>query len=103
MGCLIIIYIALLNFKFALFQFSALPYFSLHPLKDFTSAAKGEGDYVFTPFLSVCLFINCWNPSDFGNYVGRLCVSFCMSVCLSVCLFVCVFVYPVAATPFQRS
>ena len=45
---------------------------------------------------SSCLFVNCRNPSDFGNYVGRLCVSFCVSVCLSV--FVCVFVYPVAAT-----
>ena len=63
-----------------------------------TSTTEGEGGYVFIPF---CLFVNWRNPSDFGNYVGQLCVSFC--VCLSVCLFVCVFVYPVAATPFQRS
>ena len=33
-----------------------------------------------------CLFVNCRNPSDFVNYVGRLCVSFCLSVCLCVCL-----------------
>ena len=59
-----------------------------------TSTTESEGRYVFTPFF---LFVNCRNPSDFGNYVGRLCVSFC------VCLSVCVFVYPVAATPFQRS
>ena len=39
----------------------------------------------------VCLFVNCRNPSDYGNYVGRLCVSFCVSVCLPVCL--CVFLH----------
>ena len=51
-----------------------------------TSPTKGEGGYVFTPFcLFIWLFVNCRNPSDFGNCVGRLCVI------LSVCLFVCLF------------
>ena len=48
-----------------------------------TSTTEGEGGYVFTPF---CLSVNCRNPSDFGNYVVRLCVSVCLSVCLCVCL-----------------
>ena len=49
--------------------------------------------------LSVCLLIAGILRISAIMFVG--CV--CHSVCLSVCLFVCVFVYPVAATPFQRS
>ena len=61
---------------------------------------KVEGGYVFTPFcLSVCLLI-----AGILRISAIMLVScVCHSVCLSVCLFVCVFVYPVAATPFQRS
>ena len=56
-------------------------------------------DGCFHPFLSVCLLIAGILRISAIMLVG--CV--CHSVCLSVRLFVCVFVYPVAATPFQRS
>ena len=54
--------------------------------------------FASTCFTRRLLFVNCRNPSDFGNYVGRLSVLGrwnrwpLLSVILSVCLDVCSFV-----------